>query len=428
MKVLIVGKGAREHAIAWKLRQSPQVDELLVAPGNAGTAQIARNVPVAADDVDGQLRLAAHERVDFTVVGPEAPLAAGIVDRFQEAGLLVFGPTQAAARVETSKSFAKQLMQRNGIPTAGAEDFDSYVDAEGYVNRSDPPFVVKADGLADGKAVTVAETVAEAIDALRQAMVDRRFGDAGRRVLIEERLEGTELSVFAFVDGHKISSLVAACDYKPVGDGNTGPNTGGMGSYSPPPEGLWSSATEERVRDEIMQPIVGALALEGAPYQGVLYAGLMMTVDGPKVIEFNCRLGDPEAQVVLPRLKTDLLQVMIASARGDLDETSLEWDARPCVGVVVASGGYPGEYSTGHVIDGLDGLDEGALVFHAGSKTEQGRLVSDGGRVLTVAALAGTVEEARARAYSNVERVGFAGSFYRRDIAAQPAVSAQRGG
>ena len=424
MKVLLVGKGGREHAIAWKLAQSPMVDELLVAPGNAGTAQIAVNVPIQAEDLDALLRFAQRERVDLTVVGPEAPLAAGIVDRFEEAGLAIFGPTRAAARIETSKSFAKELMLRHGVPTGKAETFDDYQLARGYVEACQVPVAVKSDGLTAGKGVTVCHTRAQAQDALRRMMLDKEFGASGERLLIEEYLEGPEVSVFAFVDGENMSQTVAATDYKRVGDGDVGPNTGGMGAYSPPSDSVWTDALERQVRSKIMDPVVAALRDEGNPYRGALYAGLMITHDGPKVIEFNCRLGDPETQVVLPRLKSDLAEIMLASVEGDVSRTSVEWDPRPCVGVVMASGGYPGAYETGYSIEGLASLDDGAYVFHAGSKSvshngvaEPDEAVTDGGRVLSVAALGNTLAEARERAYANTSRISFTGSFYRADIA-----------
>ncbi len=422
MKVLVVGNGAREHALVWKLQQSPRVGELFAAPGNAGTARIARNVPIAATDVERLLRFAVDTGIEFTVVGPEAPLAAGIADRFQEAGLAVFGPTQAAARIESSKSFAKDLMLRLGVPTASARSFTSYAEAREYVQGLGPPLVVKADGLAAGKGVVIAHTREEALQALRQQMEERQFGAAGARVLVEEYLEGQELSAFAFVDGQRISPLVAACDYKRALDGDLGPNTGGMGSYSPPH--FWTPDLERQVRTQVMGPIVQAMAEEGCPYRGVLYAGLMLTRHGPKVLEFNCRFGDPEAQVVLPRLKSDLLEVMMKAAQGRLDDARLQWDSRACVGVVVASGGYPGHYRTGYPIEGLGDVDADVLVFHAGTKLSQAEglaspaTVTDGGRVLTVVASGATLAEARSRAYANVARIRFQGAFYRRDIAA----------
>ena len=420
LKVLVVGNGAREHAIAWKLRQSPSLGELYVAPGNAGTAGVANNVSLEPSDIAGLLRFASAEHVDLTVVGPEAPLAAGIVDRFSDAGLLVFGPTQAAARIETSKSFAKDLMVRHGIPTAMASVFDDYAAARAYVESAPEPLVVKADGLAAGKGVVVAESRQAALDAVQRQMVERQFGEAGGRVLIEEYLEGEELTVLALVAGESVSSFMVARDYKRAGDGDTGPNTGGIGAFSPLPPSLWDGELESRVRSEIVEPVAKALAEEGCEYRGVLYAGLMLTDDGPKVIEFNCRLGDPEAQVVLPRLKSDLLEAMIATAEGRMEGLRLDLDERACVGVVVASGGYPDRYQTGYPIEGLDGFSEDTVAFHAGTAVANGQVepVTSGGRVLTVAALAGTVEQARLAAYTNVERVSFKDAYYRTDIAA----------
>jgi phosphoribosylamine--glycine ligase len=423
MRVLLVGNGSREHAIAWKLGQSPRVTELFVAPGNAGTAGIAQNVSIAATDIEKLLDFAQKHGIDFTVVGPEAPLAEGIVDRFQDAGLLIFGPTKAAARIESSKIFAKELMVAHGVPTGMAESFSSYDEARAYLQTCPVPVVVKADGLAAGKGVIVALTREEAMNALRQSMEQRQFGAAGERVLIEEFLEGQEVSVFAFVDGKYVSPMVAACDYKRAGDGNIGPNTGGMGSYSPPAPSAWNSEIEARVRAEILEPVAKALEDEGAPYRGVLYLGMILTKFGPKVIEFNCRLGDPEAQVVLPRLKTDLAEVMLATAQSKLEGFNIEWDSRACVGVVVASGGYPGSYTTGYPVSGLDELDEGIIVFHAGTKAvhQEGEpsptIVTDGGRVLAVAAMGDTIADARRRVYDNVGRVHFHGAFFRKDIA-----------
>ena len=347
LKVLLVGSGAREHAIAWKLTQSPRLGELITAPGNAGTAQLGENVPVAAADVPGMVDLAGEQAVDFVVVGPEAPLAAGLVDALEEAGVRAFGPTKAAARIEHSKAFAKELMLANGVPTGRASRHSDYDDALRRLDEVGAPIVVKGDGLAEGKAVLVAQTQEEAATALRDYMVEGKFGDSGRVVLLEEYLEGTEISVFAFVDGRNISSLVAACDYKLSGDGDTGLNTGGMGSYSPPVAELWNAEMDDRVRREIIEPVVSALSDAGAPYAGALYAGLMVTSDGPKVIEFNSRLGDPETQVILPRLKSDLLEVMWAASSGDVGDVPLEWDDRACVGVALASGGYPAAYETG---------------------------------------------------------------------------------
>ena len=376
-------------------------------------------MPISAEDVDGLLALARSEGVEFTVIGPEAPLAAGIVDRFREAGALVFGPTAAAARIESSKSFAKDLMLRHGIPTGRAEVFSDYGQALEYLAAAPLPVVVKADGLAAGKGVVVAGTLAEARDALRRQMVELEFGDAGRRVLIEECLEGQEISVFAFVDGEEVSALQAACDYKRALDGDEGPNTGGMGAYSPPV--TWSEELEREVRERIMVPAAKALAELGSPFRGILYGGLMLTSDGPKVIEFNCRLGDPEAQVVLPRLKTDLAAIMIGTATGNHEGLSLEWDERACVGVVLASEGYPGAYQVGREIKGLQGLDEDAMVFHAGTRLDDDAVATDGGRVVTVCALGEDLAAARGRAYRSAGRISFEGAQFRRDIAAKGA-------
>ena len=426
MKVLLVGNGSREHAIAWKLGQSPMLESLTVAPGNGGTGEIAENVPVDAADIDGLLGLARERAIDLTVVGPEVPLAAGIVDLFQGAGLSIFGPTKAAARIESSKGFAKELMLRHGVPTGRAEAFDNYDRARAYVESASAPVVIKADGLAAGKGVTVAETTKAALAALRGAMVDKQFGHSGERVLVEEYLEGRELSVFAFVDGERISPLEAACDYQRVGDGDTGPITGGMGGYSPPDDDVWNDAIERQALSQIIEPVVAALAEEGNPYQGVLYAGLILTRDGLKVIEFNCRMGDPEAQIMIPRLKTDLLEVMAGIAQGNHSSMSLEWDPRACVGVVMASDGYPGGYETGFQIDNLDRVDDRVVLFHAGTKavadggSTPARLVTNGGRVLTVTAMGDTLEDARRAAYANASRISFTGSFYRTDIASLP--------
>lgn len=417
MKVLVVGKGAREHAITWKLSQSAGISQLLCAPGNAGTALVARNVPIAETDIDGILAFAVQRGIDFTVVGPEVSLAAGIVDRFRHAGLAIFGPTRAAARIESSKSFAKDLMLRAGVPTAHARVFRDFDSARRYVESTAPPVVVKADGLAAGKGVVVADTTERAISALRARMVDRTLGASGKTVLIEEHLQGPEISVFAFVDGRRLSPLIAAVDYKRVGDGDTGPNTGGMGAYSPPPARFWTDEIEHSIRVDVMEPVVAALAAEGCPYVGILYAGLMLTGDGIKVIEFNCRLGDPEAQVIMPRIKSDLLDIMQATVAGNGEDAALHVDMRPCVGVVVASSGYPDAYETGLPVSGLNDGDDGVTVFHAGTKlNEDGETITDGGRVFTVCATGGTHRDARRRAYSAVRRITFDGSFYRGDI------------
>ena len=417
MNILVVGNGAREHAITWKLSQSPSVGQLFVAPGNAGTHFIANNIPIGAEDIPALIDFASDNAIDLTVVGPEAPLAIGIVDSFTHAGLLAFGPTRAAARIESSKSFAKQLMAECAVSTAASRTFTDYEAAREYLEACPIPIVVKADGLAAGKGVTVAQSREQAHDAIRESMLDRQFGDAGDAVVIEECMEGQEVSVFAFVDGEYVSPMIAACDYKRVGDGDTGPNTGGMGSFSPPLPQHWNAGIEAQVRTSIMEPVAKGLVDIGAPYRGILYLGMMLTADGPKVVEFNCRLGDPETQVILPRLKSDLAEILFATAKGELQGMQIEWDDRACVGVVAASGGYPAAYTTGYPISGIKEAGHEAIVFHAGTKLQDDAIVTDGGRVLTVAALADDMQQARILAYDNINRISFKDNFHRTDIA-----------
>ena len=388
-------------------------------PATQVQQRLAENLPVRDIDIDGLVRSARELGVDVTIVGPEVPLAMGIVDRFQAEGLRIFGPTASAARIESSKVFAKELMLRNGIPTGRAEVFDSHKEAVRFVSRFSPPLVVKADGLAAGKGVTVARTKEEAYRALRECMVERVFGEAGERVLVEEWLTGLEVSVFAFVDGETLSPLAAACDYKRAHDGDHGPNTGGMGAYSPPE--FWNDALETDIRERIMLPVARAMALEGCPFSGILYGGLMLTEDGPKVIEFNCRLGDPEAQVMLPRLRTDLAEIVLAVLEGKLSETPIMWSEEACAGVVLASGGYPGSYVTGLPIAGLSEAAAFGDVFHAGTRSADGGetgTVTAGGRVLTVVGTGGSLADARENAYRGAAKVSFEGGFYRSDIAA----------
>jgi len=351
------------------------------------------------------------------MVGPEVPLAAGIVDYFRGKGLPIFGPTKAAAEIEASKVFAKGLMQKHGIPCAQSVTFSDYAQAREYIQQQQPPMVIKADGLAAGKGVTVANSVPEAVDTLSNIMEAKAFGDAGNRVVVEECLFGKEMSSFAFTDGTTVVPMVSACDYKPVYDENKGPNTGGMGSYSPP--FFHNSRLAKTVKETILQPAVRAMAEEGRSYQGVLYGGLMITTEGPKVIEFNARFGDPETQVVLPLLKTDLVEILLAVINGTLDKIDIEWSHDACVGVVMASGGYPGSYQTGFPISGLEDLDDDILVFHAGTKPggEPGQVLTNGGRVLTVVARGKTIAEARDRVYTNIKRISFEGCHYRQDIA-----------
>jgi phosphoribosylamine---glycine ligase len=418
MNILLVGSGAREHTIAWKLRQSPRVDELLVAPGNAGTAQIARNLPdVKANDIEGIVRAAHEHKVHLVVVGPEEPLTLGLVDRLTAEGIAAFGPNKAAAELEGSKAFCKQLCQRYGIPHARGASFTSRDDARAYLAEFDQVPVVKASGLAAGKGAIVCETQEEALQAIDRMLVEGVFGEAGRTVVIEERLSGREISVFAFTDGRTVVPMVPACDYKRAFDGDEGPNTGGMGSFSQP--AWYDAALAETVRTAILEPAVRGMEAEGRPYRGVLYGGLMVTADGPKALEFNCRFGDPEAQVTLPRLKSDLALILWAVATDQLHLADVQWSNEACVGVVMASGGYPGEYDTGFPIVGLSSVEEDALVFHAGTRLdEEGGVVTSGGRVLTVAALGANLSEARGNAYRNVQHIHFSRCHYRRDIAA----------
>lgn len=424
MNVLLAGSGAREHAIAWKLRQSPKLTDLFVAPGNAGTAGIARNLDVKAADVDAICAAAREHAIDLVIVGPEDPLSRGLVDALSARGIAAFGPTRAAARIESSKAFSKQLMLKHGIPTGGAEVFTNRTDARNYVESRNGPIVVKADGLSAGKGVFVCDTTEEALRAVDLMMGDEAaFGEAGRTVVIEERLEGRELSAHAFTDGVTVAPMPFSCDYKRALDGDAGPNTGGMGAYSPP---LWlNEALEPFIHEQITEAATNAMMAEGAPYRGVLYPGLMVTPDGPRVLEFNCRFGDPETQALLPRLKSDLLEICWAVVNNRLSEAEIEWSTDACVAVVMASGGYPDEYSTGYPIAGLNTVEEGVQVFHAGTKLdEHGQVVTNGGRVLSVVATAPTLAEARAKAYRNVQHIHFTRAQYRRDIAA-PAQDAR---
>ncbi len=424
MNVLVVGSGAREHTIAWKLRPSPRLTDLFVAPGNAGTGQIAANLDIKAADVEGIAAAAKKHRIDLVVVGPEDPLSRGLVDRLTADGIAAFGPTKAAARIESSKAFAKELMGRCGMPTAASATFDNRTDARNYVQANPGPIVVKADGLAAGKGVFVCDTTEEALAAVDAMMgAEAAFGESGRTVVIEERLSGREVSAHAFSDGTTVAPMPFACDYKRARDGDEGPNTGGMGSYSPP---SWlDEALELYINEQVTEAAIAAMRDEGSPYAGVLFPGLMLTDAGARVLEFNCRLGDPEAQVLLPRLQSDLLDICWAAANGTLSECDIRWSTEAAVGVVVASGGYPDDYQTGYEIAGLGTLDEDVHVFHAGTVAgDDGAVLTSGGRVLTVVAMAPTLTAARAKAYSNVQRIHFTNVYYRRDIAA-PAQDAR---
>jgi len=393
------------------------VKEIYVAPGNAGTAQIAHNLEINPSDIESLVKVAQENKIDLTVVGPEVPLAAGIVDQFQTKGLPIFGPTKAAAQVEASKVFAKQLMQKHNIPCARSASFSDYNQAKEYLQKQTPPIVIKADGLAAGKGVIIADAIPQALEALSSIMESKTLGAAGNKVVIEEHLSGREMSAFAFTDARTVAPMVPACDYKRIYDGDQGPNTGGMGSYSPPY--FLSPALDKAVKESIMEPAVKALREENKPYKGVLYGGLMITNNGPKVLEFNARFGDPETQVVLPRLKTDLVDIMLAVINNNLDQISIEWSEDACVGVVMASAGYPSSYKIGFPITGLDELDKEILVFHAGTKrgSTPGQVLTNGGRVLTVVATGKNITEAREKVYHNISRIHFEGCHYRKDIA-----------
>lgn len=416
MKILIIGSGGREHAMTWKIEQSPKASEIFVAPGNAGTAQIAQNININASDIDRLLKFSLENRIDLVAVGPEVPLAKGIVDSFQKAGVSIFGPSKLAAEIESSKVFSKYLMQKYNIPCAASAVFTDYVEAKRYLEKHTMPVVVKADGLAAGKGVVVADRTNEAFSALDDFMNKKTLGDAGNRIIIEECLTGKEMSTFVFTDGKTLVPMVPACDYKTVFDDGKGPNTGGMGSYSPP--SFYTPELSKMVRENIMMPAVAALAKENRKYKGVLYGGLMINDSTPKTLEFNARFGDPETQVVLPRLKTDLVDIMLAVIDEKLDRINIEWNEEACVAVVMASGGYPGKYKTGIPITGLNELEKEVIVFHAGTKIASGgKTVTTGGRVLAVVAYGKSIIEARDKVYNNLPLINFEGCHYRKDIA-----------
>jgi phosphoribosylamine---glycine ligase len=417
MRVMVVGSGAREHALAWKCMQSALTDRVFCTPGNGGTGGMAKNIQIPADDVANLVKFAKHERISLAVLGPDAAVAAGVGDALRAEGIPTFGPGRDAGRIESSKSFAKDLMRRAGIPTADFGVFSEAGPAKQWAAERAGRVVVKADGLALGKGVLVCDDRVQADAAIESMLVEGRFGRAGSTVVVEERLEGREVSLMAVTDGTRVVPLVPARDFKRAEEGDRGPNTGGMGAYSPPPD-MTEALLEEAVRT-VLEPAIGQLAADGLEYRGVLYAGLMLTPDGIRVLEFNARFGDPEAQVVLPRLRSDAVRLMLEAARGDLSTVDpLDWDRRPCVGVVLASGGYPESYETGFPIDGLANVNPGVLVFHAGTRYLPGRgLVTSGGRVLTFVALGDTVADARAAVLGTIGRVRFHGAFHRRDIA-----------
>lgn len=416
MKILVVGGGGREHTLVWKIAQSPRVSKVFAAPGNAGTAAIAENLNLRPTDIEGLGKTAKEKGVDLVVVGPEAPLASGIVDYFDSLGIPIFGPTKAATQVESSKVFARNLMEKYGIPCPKGAVFSSFSEARQYLRKQKLPVVIKADGLAAGKGVIIAGSLPEAEKALSDIMEARIFGSAGDRIIIDEYLSGREVSLIAFTDGKTVSPMVPACDYKKIGDNDQGPNTGGMGSYSPP--GFFSARMTKKVTKNILLPAVKAMAKEGILYKGVLYAGLMIVNGQPLVLEFNARFGDPETQVILPLLKTDLVDILLAVIEGKLDQLKIEWSSEACVGVVMSSGGYPGSYKTGFPIQGIDNVDEDVLVFHAGTKLGDGGVIhTDGGRVLTVVGVGQDIAEARKKVYGNIPKIYFEGCYYRKDIA-----------
>ena len=415
MRVLVVGGGGREHALCWAIAASPICDALYCAPGNAGIAQDAECVPVAADDIEGLLRFASENAIDFVVVGPEAALVLGLVDRLAEAGIKAFGPTAAAAMLEGSKGFMKDLCAKYGIPTAAYGRFTDAAAAKAYIEENGVPIVVKADGLAAGKGVTVAQSVDEALAAVDTAMTDAAFGAAGQELVIEECMIGEELSFFALVDGKTALPLAGAQDHKAVGEGDTGPNTGGMGAYSPAP--ALTEALQADIMERIIMPTVEGMANEGAPFKGVLYAGLMLTDEGPKLLEYNVRFGDPECQVLMVRLRSDILPALVAACDGVLETFDLRWSNDAALTVVMATNGYPGAYAKGSEIRGIDAISTGdAIVFHAGTVAENGRVLASGGRVLDVTASGATISEAQAKAYAAVDKIDWPDGFCRRDI------------
>jgi len=423
MKVLVVGNGGREHALAWKLGQSKKVEKVFVAPGNAGTARDAENVDVAATDIPGLVQFAKNQAIDLTVIGPEAPLVAGLADAMEQEGLKVFGPSRAAAELEGSKVFCKNLLHTANIPTASYQTFKTGGDAERYIKDRYPepdepvPVVVKADGLAAGKGVIVCDTRHDALEAIDRIASQREFGEAGNELIIEEKLTGPEASVLAITDGETIITLPAAQDHKPAHDGDTGPNTGGMGAYSPTP--VVDEAMMAKIEADVLVPVVHAMKRARRPFKGILYAGLMLTPAGPKVLEFNVRFGDPECQPLLMRLQSDLFDVLEAAADGRLSELEpLQWDERPGTCVVMASEGYPGSYDKGHEISGIDNADalEDVKVFHAGTTIADGQVLTNGGRVLGVTALGSTISQAKLNAYSGVKEIRWRGAWCRKDI------------
>jgi len=414
MKVLVIGNGGREHAIIWTLSKSQRVDKIYCAPGNAGTASIAENIDISADNIDALLDFAKKNDIELTVVGPEVPLVLGIVDLFESQGLRIFGPNRQCAMLEGSKAFSKEFMIRNNIPTAMYAEYTDYNEAVANIDRLGFPIVIKADGLAAGKGVLIEYELEDAIKNLKDIMVNKVFGESGSKVVFEEFMTGIEASMLCFVDGNTIVPMESAQDYKRIFDGDMGPNTGGMGTYSP--SLIFNSELEGRIEREILEPIMAGFKKEGLKFKGVLFIGLMITSEGPKVLEFNVRFGDPETQSVLPRLKTDLVDIFESVIDEKLADQEILWSDEKTICVVMASGGYPGDYEKGKKIDGLESVDPDVVVFHAGTKLSGGDVVTDGGRVLGVMAKGATMEEASSKAYANVAKIGFEGAQYRKDI------------
>jgi len=419
MKVLVIGSGGREHALVWKIIQSPKVSQVYCAPGNAGISKLAQCINIDADSIEKLVDFVQEEKIDLTVVGPELPLSKGIVNEFNGKGLRIFGPSKEATEIESSKVFSKYLMKKYNIPTAKYEVFQNSEKAFDYIKQQVFPLVIKADGLAAGKGVFIVKNLVQARDALDALMEEKKFGEAGRQVVIEEFLEGEEVSILAFCDGKTVLPMVSSQDHKKIYDHDRGPNTGGMGAYSPAP--FYSDEFKKRVLEEILKPTVKGLQSEGRKYKGVLYAGLILTKEGPKVLEFNARFGDPETQVISPRLKTDLIDILNAVIEETLHKTNIEWEDNAAVCVVVASGGYPGKYQKGKVINGLERLRkmEDVIAFHAGSKLQDDKVITSGGRVLGITAWDDTISKAKEKAYEGVEKIYFEDMYYRKDIAAK---------
>ena len=419
MKVLVIGSGGREHALVWKITQSPKVSQVYCAPGNAGISRLAQCVNIDADSIEKLIDFAQKEKIDLTVVGPELPLSRGIVNEFNKQGLRIFGPSKEAAKIESSKVFSKYLLKKYNIPTANYQVFQNSEKALDYIKQKTFPLVIKADGLAAGKGVFIVKNLLEAKDALNALMEEKKFGEAGRQVIIEEFLEGEELSILAFCDGKTVVPMVSSQDHKKIFDNDLGPNTGGMGAYSPVP--FYPDELEKRVLEEILKPTVKGLRNEGKEYKGVLYAGLILTKEGPKVLEFNARFGDPETQVILPRLKTDLIDILNAVIDSTLHKINIQWEDNAVVCVVVASGGYPGKYQKGKVISGLERLEKmkNMIAFHAGTKFQDNQVITSGGRVLGITAWDETISKAKERAYKGVKEIYFEDMYYRKDIAAK---------